>query len=124
MTLRLGGLVVWASMALVLAATVPRAGRGRTLAAALGALGCVGVLGASVLGRVAWEHGARRAAYLAGVSVGRWADRGAESLAAAALVGVAAALVALEGTAEGRRAARGCGAVAAVLALAAGMAGG
>lgn len=116
LALRVLGAVMLAAMA-VLAAVSGR-DRARHAGAAGAGLASAAVLAALLYGRIGWEHGARRAAWLLGATEGRWADRAAESLAAAALLGVAAAVVTAEGSAEGVRTGRVCAAAAGALALA------
>lgn len=116
MALRVLGAVMLVAVA-VLAAVSGR-DRVRGGGAVCAAIASAAVLGALLQGRIGWEHGARRAAWLLGATQGRWADRAAESLAAAALLGVAAAVVTAEGSAEGVRTGRVCAAAAGALALA------
>lgn len=104
--------------AMAVLATVSGRDRARVGGAVCAAIASAAVLGALLHGRIGWEHGARRAAWLLGTIEGRWADRAAESLAAAALLGVAAAVVTAEGGVEGVRTGWVCAAAAGVLALA------
>jgi len=112
LTLRTLGVVLLTAMALVAWGAKYRRPR-----AGIAALASAATLGAVLYGRVAWEHGARHAAWMLGTAHGRWADRAAESLTAAALVGVAAALVMAEGSDEGVKTGRVCAALAGLLAL-------